>query len=136
MRAIVLMIFWGFQLLNAQVPEGMVYVPEGTYIPSNNKDTVQHINEFYIDETEVTVKEFETFVLSTGYETFAEKGGYSIIVGGHKKGGVDWRCDEKGNLRDSTTYEEYPVIHIAWSDAFEYANWAGKRLPTEAEWEY
>jgi len=71
------------------------------------------LNAFYMDVTEVTVGQFKKFVQQTGY-------GY----------GGDWNHVAKYSPGD-----DYPMIYVSWHDAVAYAEWAGKQLPTEAEWE-
>jgi len=100
------------------------------------------LSAFKMSKYEVTVSQFKTFVDATGYITDADKGTGEVPGSGiwadttfESKAGVNWECDEKGNLRPETEYD-HPVIHVSWSDAKAFADWMGCLLPTEAEWEY
>ncbi len=95
---------------------------------------------FWMDETEVTNRQFAEFVQATGYVTESEKQGNSAVFDFAKHDwelvdGADWR-HPSGPDSNIDGEEDYPVVHVSWDDAAAYAHWAGKRLPTEAEWEY
>lgn len=128
-----------------KAPNGMVLIKGGRFQMGTDKGMASEgpvhtvdLDPFFIDEHEVTVEQFETFVKATGYKTEAEKFGWSGVfdVGRQewtRVDGADWRHPEGPN---STTQPNEPVTQISWNDTNEYAKWAGKRLPTEAEFEY
>jgi formylglycine-generating enzyme required for sulfatase activity len=122
----------------------MVAVPAGDFLmgsedaePDEKPTRLVHIDAFYLDKLEVTNGLFEKFVQATKYKTTAEREGYAY--GLNEKAtldqikGMSWR-NPPGI--DKARFANYPVVAVSAEDAEAYCQWAGKRLPTEAEFEY
>jgi formylglycine-generating enzyme len=92
---------------------------------------MQPIGNFAIDRTEVTIGQFEKFIAATGFVTQAEKVGGGLVYqsGWQRKPGWTWRAPF-----GTPASESEPVVHINFDEANAYCEWAGKRLPTDAEW--
>ena len=126
-----------------------VFVPAGpfemgAYVDGTSDTLPAHtvyLDDFWIDQTEITNEMFAGFVESTGYVTDAERAGSSndfrvahLEIIWEKVAGQAWNHPH-GEGSNISGMEDHPVIHVSWDDANAYCSWAKRRLPTEAEWE-
>lgn len=146
-----------------EIPGGTFRIGANGKLPEERSAEAVTVKGFCMDSHEVTNAQFAQFVQETGYITVAEQplsveqfpdlpddqrqpgsAVFQPVATGqmvqelswwHWVHGADWQHPE-GPGSSITGKETHPVVHVAFDDAQAYANWAGKSLPTEAQWEF
>ena len=136
----------------SEPPKRMVLVPAGEFTmgtddpnaPADQRPARKvNVDTFYIDKHEVTNAQFQEFILADGYNkreywtktgwNFIQKKRFYYNYPTKKTYRIDKPLGFGGN--SVSTAPDHPVIGVSWYEAAAYAKWAGKRLPTETEWE-
>jgi formylglycine-generating enzyme required for sulfatase activity len=147
-----------------RIPGGTFRMGSDHHYPEEAPSHRVTVDGFWIDRAPVTNRQFKRFVIATGHKTFAEippdpkhypgalphmlYAGSLVFVRPHSTydlrdwsqwwtfmKGANWR-HPYGPKSNINVLNDHPVVHVSYADAYLYARWAGKDLPTEAEWEF
>jgi sulfatase modifying factor 1 len=121
------------------VPGGRTRIGADDGLPDEAPAFDVDVDPFFLDRHPVTLAQFLAFVEATAYVTEAERFGNAGVYDPASDG---WRMVDGANWRQPLGPQhppappDHPVTQVSWNDAVAYARWAGKRLPTEVEWEH
>ena len=140
-----------------RIPEGEFHMGAADFYVEERPVLAVWVDGFWMDPAPVTNSDFARFVEATGYVTVAERDlvaedypgldeadlAAGSLVFTQTRSPVNlgnpgnwWRFVRGANWRNGAAHADHPVVHVAYEDASAYADWRGKSLPTEAEWEY
>jgi formylglycine-generating enzyme required for sulfatase activity len=135
---------WPQVVAKVMASDGTVFSGEMVFVPAGNFTMGQvgiatpvhtvYLNAYYIDKYEVTNAQFKSFIDAGGYTTQA----YWSAAGWSERTAYGWTSPSywnSGAYHSGTAWPDFPVVGVSWYEAEAYASFAGKRLPTEAEWE-
>ena len=130
------------------VPSGLATIGDDHHYPEERPSRTVHVDGFFIDQHPVTNAQFAEFVAATGYITDADQHGGNVFVpaGGpvdlsqpalwwRHEPGASWRRPHGAGVI-TAEHHDHPVVQVSQRDAIAYSQWAGRRLPTEVEWEW
>jgi sulfatase modifying factor 1 len=135
---------WPQAVAKVMASDGTVFSGEMVFVPAGNFTMGQtgiaepvhtvYLDAFYIDKYEVTNAQFKSFIDAGGYTTQA----FWSAAGWSERTSRGWTLPlywTAGTHHSGPAWPNFPVVAVSWYEAEAYANFAGKRLPTEAEWE-